>query len=287
MTTQSPQPTKREQLLTNGFCLFENVLNRAILDEVTQVTEALLSECSEADAQRYRYQGSNISVAYQHPVFPRLFALPEALAALSELGFDSPKWWSGFLLSKPPHAPPLYWHQDWWGWDDPVSASPIPAQLFLMYYLTDTTRENGCLRVLPGTHFRRVPLHDLLPDAHTETTYNASLESPLFSDPPEALDIPVKAGDLVIGDARILHAAHANQTDQRRSLLTLWYFPDYATLPEPIQAFIARSSRQPPPDYPHTEEQKQLEPLLPHYSGQATPIAFNRTPGIYLKDTRG
>ena len=274
---------KREQLLTDGFCVFENVLDRALLDELTAVTEDLLAHCSGEDAQRYRYQGSNISVSYQHPVFPRLFAWPPSLEALKELGFDRPKWWSGFLLSKPPYAPPLYWHQDWWGWRDPVSADPTPAQLFLMVYLTDTRPENGCLRVLPGTHLRRHALHALIPDAHTEATYHAPLDSPLFADPPDACDVPVKAGDLVIGDARVLHAAHANGTDKRRSLLTLWYFPAYETLSEPIQAFAARSRPLPPPDWPYLEDLQRLEPLLPTYSGNAEPITFDRTPGIYLR----
>lgn len=283
MTTQNQSRTKRQQLLEDGYCVFEQVFDASLLDELRQVTDSLLAAYSEADAQRYRYQGSNLSVAYQHPVFPRLFAYPGSLECLKELGFDRPKWWGAFLLSKPPHAPPLYWHQDWWAWHDPVSASEIPAQLFLMVYLTDTSRENGCLRVLPGTHIRRIPLHDLLPDAHTDATYHAPLESPLFTDPPGACDVPVKAGDLVIGDARVLHAAHANQTDQRRSLLTLWYFPAYDTLPEPIQAFIAHTRRQAPADYVAGDELARLEPLLPAYSGDAEPTHFNRTPGIHLQ----
>ena len=41
-----------------------------------------------------------------------------------------------------------------------------------------------------------------------------------------------KAGDLVLGDARVLHGARKNQTDQRRNLLLLWHnrpetVPDY------------------------------------------------------------
>src|SRR5262249_17262717 len=158
---------------------------------------------------------------YQHPVFPRLFTWPKALEALAALGFPQPKWWSAFLLSKAPHAPALYWHQDWWAWDHPCSADPIPQQLFLMYYLTDTCVENGCLRGPPGTHRRRIPLHDELPDAHSEATYQASMDTPLFRRHREEVDVPVRAGDLVIGDARLLHAAHANQTDRRRSCLTL------------------------------------------------------------------
>jgi ectoine hydroxylase-related dioxygenase (phytanoyl-CoA dioxygenase family) len=282
MTTPIQDRDQLQQLQSAGYCVFEQVLDRSMVEELARVTDGLLAAEDETHAQRFRYQGSNISLAYQHPVFPRLFAWPRALQALASLGFEEPKWWSAFLLSKPPHAPPLYWHQDWWAWQDPCSAWETAAQLFLMYYLTDTCRENGCLRVVPGTHRRRIALHDQLPDAHTDLTYEANLDSPLFCRHPDEVEVPVRAGDLVIGDARLLHAAHANQTDQRRTCLTLWYFPAYATLPEPIQAVVARGRRDPPADCPWREELQRLEPLLPHYSGSAEPAKWDRKPGLYL-----
>ncbi len=280
--TRVVRAPSREGLLEAGYVYVPDVLDAALLDELRHVTDDLLAQQSREDAEKYRYQGSNISVAYQDPVFARLFALPKALGVLRELGFRSPKWWSSFLLSKPPHAPPLYWHQDWWAWDDPVSASPVPAQVFLMYYLTDTTPENGCLRVIPGTHYRRNPLHDLLPPAHTRETYEANPASVIFSQRPDEVDVPVRAGDLLIGDARILHAAHPNNTDRHRTLLTLWYFPDYDSLPEPIQAYVARKKPLEPPDWWEGQAGKLMEPLIPSYSGSAAPAVWNRMPGKYL-----
>jgi ectoine hydroxylase-related dioxygenase (phytanoyl-CoA dioxygenase family) len=273
----------REELLEKGYVQVENALDAGMLDELRRVTDGLLAQQSSEDAERYRYQGSNIAAAYQDPVFARLFAWPRALGALRELGFTSPKWWSTFLLSKPPHAPPLYWHQDWWAWDEPISASPVPAQVFLMYYLTDTNPHNGCLRVIPGTHYRHNPLHDLLPPAHTRETYDANPNSVIFSRRPDEVDVPVKAGDLLIGDARILHAAHANQTDQHRSLLTLWYFPDYATLPDSIKAYAARKEPLEAPKWWPEPEGSLMEPLIPRYEGNAAPAVWNRVPGNILQ----
>jgi hypothetical protein len=280
--TTGERDRRYAQLREEGYCLFPQVLDRPMLEELRRVTDALLDAYSPEEAHRFRYQGSNIGIAYQHPVFPRLFTLPAALDALRLLGFPNPVFWSGFCLSKPPHAPPLYWHQDWWGWDDPISRLPTPAQVFLMYYLTDTTPENGCLRLIPGTHYRRIALHDLLPAAHTEETYEARLDTPLFSAHPDEVDVPVQAGDLVIGDARILHAAHANQTDARRTCLTLWYLPDFVNLPESIQAFAAQHRPLPPPDFVETLESRLLADMVPRYSGTVTPIAFNRIPGEHL-----
>ena len=70
----------------------------------------------------------------------------------------SPKFWSGFVISKPPHSPPLYWHHDGVLWEHPISYTNQPQQYFLMYYLVDTNVHNGCLRLIPGSHLKRQPL---------------------------------------------------------------------------------------------------------------------------------
>ncbi len=274
--------TKREQLLDEGFCIFENVLDDALLAELRNVTQELIATISDADAERYKYQGTNVRVDYQHPVFARLFALPNALDAMRELGFAHPKFWSAYMLSKPPHGPPLYWHQDWWAWDEPVSLLPSPPQMFLMYYLTDTDRENGCLRVIPGSHRRHVDLHDLLPEAHSEASYNAPLDSPAFAQHPDEVDVKVKAGDLVLGDARVLHSAHQNRSDRHRTLLTLWYMPDFDALPDSIKAYVARKTPLQPPEWWAGDAGKAVEPLVPYYNGPAQPAKWNRNPDALM-----
>src|SRR5438128_974750 len=102
MTVATEQRTrsKREQLLEDGFCVFPNMLDAAMLQELTTVTENLLATYNPEVAQKVKYQGSNIKLDYQHSVFARLFAWPGAIKAFQELGFDSPKFWSAFLLSK-------------------------------------------------------------------------------------------------------------------------------------------------------------------------------------------
>jgi ectoine hydroxylase-related dioxygenase (phytanoyl-CoA dioxygenase family) len=96
--------------------------------------------------------------------------------------------------------------------------------LFLSYYLTDTNLENGCLRVIPGTHTKRIDLHDLLTTPHTDAARNTDEQDPhMFCDHPDAVDVPVKAGALVIAEGRMLHAARANRSDKRRTLLLCWH----------------------------------------------------------------
>lgn len=144
-----------------------------------------------------------------------LIAYPKVLAALTELGFDDFMWWCGFSISKSPQGLSLFWHQDSLFWNDPVSYTTQAQQWFLMYYLVDTTPQNGCLRVIPGFHLNRHPLRDRL-WRHTEQTMH---KKPRQVTPPSKLRwvkfVPVKAGDLVIGDARVFYAVHSNRADKQ------------------------------------------------------------------------
>ena len=162
------------------------------------------------------------------------------------MGFEGTTFSTGFVISKPPHSPPLYWHQDGVLWNHPISYTNKPQQYFLMYYLVDTDLDNGCLRVIPGSHLKRHALHDLGREAHQadEITRATNLDHPALRKAAGEIDVPVAAGDVVIGDSRLLHSAHANQSDQRRTVLTIWYWPDYDNLPEEVKGLITSSMDQ-------------------------------------------
>ena len=56
---------------------------------------------------------------------------------------------------------------------------------------------------VPGSHLHRHALHDLLPNAHeTEIQSLNDLDSPVFANHPDAIDVPMAAGDLIIGGAQ-------------------------------------------------------------------------------------
>ena len=54
----------------------------------------------------------------------------------------------------------------------------------------------------------------------------------MFADVPEQVYVPVKAGSLVLADARLLHAAGRNQTDKRRTLVLGWHHRPMNTVPD-------------------------------------------------------
>ncbi|MYF88818.1 MAG: phytanoyl-CoA dioxygenase family protein [Boseongicola sp. SB0676_bin_33] len=185
-----------------------------------------------------RSQGSLINIATE-PGYAELVAAPEILNGLAGLGFCDLRFQSGFLISKPGNSPALFWHQDWWGWSLESSYLARPQQIGVMVYLSRTSVANGCLRVLPGSHLRSHRLHGSI------TAHDAGLSRvdderhELYQSVQGEVALPSKPGDVLVIDARILHSAYPNTTDQERMLLTLWYHPFWPELPQSVRAHAA------------------------------------------------
>jgi ectoine hydroxylase-related dioxygenase (phytanoyl-CoA dioxygenase family) len=186
-------------------------------------------------------------------------------------------------------GPPLFWHQDWWGWDDASAYQPGGQQWFAMIYLTDTNVENGCLRVIPGSHRSDHPLH------HLDTAHSEGMQAfkdpsnPAYADHPDQVAVPVRAGDVLIGDARLIHSAFANRTQEERPLLTLWFMPHWSAMPPEMRALaykgfmrgddIPSSAAHPQTflDWPEPLK-RRIAHLLPPDNGGVPPMRWNRIP---------
>ncbi|MBJ39118.1 MAG: hypothetical protein CMD83_11745 [Gammaproteobacteria bacterium] len=255
-------------LVQNGYCVFRQVLAEPLLSELRTLSERLCAAEPAERRERRLSQGTMLSTMVD-PAYAELIAWAPALERLADLGFDAPTFTDGYVISKPPHSPRLFWHYDWFAWGDDSAYEPRPPQVFLMYYLTDTSPGNGCLRVIPGSHLAHNALHDDIGNPHAESLSRAEdLSLPAYSDRPDEVDVPVRAGDLVIGDARMLHAAHANGSDAWRTVITLWFQPDFAALPERVQAQMVRKTHPVPDTWPEAAAGK-VRSLNPAYSGSA------------------
>ena len=279
----------RRQLVADGFCHVPGVLDPAALRATVEAAGAALASIDDDHRAQWRSQGSLVPIA-DHPSFASLIAYAGFQEMFGRLGFRGTRFSSGYVISKPPGGPALFWHQDWWGWQHPISRENRIAQVALFLYMTDTTRENGCLRLVPGTHRGRHPLHDLV-DAHDPTL--AEVKNPdddAFASHPDEIDVPVTAGDVVVVDARLIHGAHPNRSDNERTNITLWWHPDYEALPAAIKARIWKLYRREEidtddapgrtlrPDIWPEPQRSQALPLVVTDPGPAEPEPWNRTP---------
>ena len=131
------------------------------------------------------------------------------------------------------------------------------------WYLTETNVRNGCLRVLPGSHLRRMDIHEHLVAPHEGGGYEVEESNEwMFMRHPDAIDVPVQPGQLLIGDARMLHGTHPNRSGERRTVLLGWFYRKANTVP-------AGWDRDVPPEI------LARDPDLP--------FVWNREPGRYLR----
>ena len=130
---------------------------------------------------------------------------------------------------------------------------------------------------------KRHPMHDAVPDAHTDDLRRMTdPDHPAYQSIAEEVDVPVKAGDLVIGDSRILHSAHANKSDHRRTVITLWYHPYYDILPDGLRAAIGRPREMGNWSIESVQQVEEAGPIA-HYEGDAKPTEWDRIPGEELQ----
>ena len=88
-----------------------------------------------------------------------------------------------------------------------------------------------------------------------------------------------------MGYGTLFHASHANRSDERRTVLTMWYYPHFVDLPERTQATVNKleGSNSITETRPQSRLQRRLEPLKIVYEGSKEPIETQWTPGPALK----
>ena len=89
--------------------------------------------------------------------------------------------------------------------------------------MDDSTTENGCLRIIPGSHKeRRLRAHHTYEG--TDVTLNQELNADEF-DESQAVDMVLKAGQISLHDVYSLHGSEANTSDRPRRGMTLRFMP--------------------------------------------------------------
>ncbi len=267
---------KARQLIDGGYCVLEDMLDPKTLQHTRDASMKAVYELSQEQLEDTRAPGSLINSNNQ-PGLADCIGNPKALAALDEMGFGDNGFWKAVIISKPGHSPRLYWHQDCMWWDDPRAYSDYSPMIFLMYYLDDTTRENGCLRLLPGTHRKWHELHAAGVAHGRDVNRAEDMDDPRFGDYPGEVEVPIKAGDLVVGDARLFHASHANTTDKHRTVITIWFHPLFNGLEERTQSWIHNSFHKTHAEWP-PEALETIRAVIPDYRGGVEPPEFNRQP---------
>jgi ectoine hydroxylase-related dioxygenase (phytanoyl-CoA dioxygenase family) len=126
--------------------------------------------------------------------------------------------WSSHFISKDPfkgRATP--WHEDSAYWKGRLSSFDKIVTVWLA--IDKSWKENGCMRVIPGTHSHGFSEYESVDGA--VNTFNTQIKN---VDESKAVYFELEPGECSLHDSRIIHGAAANTSEFRRCGYTMRYF---------------------------------------------------------------
>ena len=164
--------------------------------------------------------------------------------------------WSASVFPKPARdSGYVSMHQDgtYWGLDGGEVTTAWIA-------LTDSTRANGCMRLLPGSHRMAIQPHADTFAEDNLLTRGQEVQVPY--DEGEVVDIELRAGQMSLHHVRAIHGSHANRSDTPRiGFAARFVTPDAKPLLRGQTAALVRGRDcfgnwdlcDDPPDFPSME----------------------------------
>jgi phytanoyl-CoA hydroxylase len=111
---------------------------------------------------------------------------------------------------------PTRWHQD----GEPWERRGITSAVSIGIALDASTRANGCLLVIPGSH--RSAAQPLRPVDDPPNVFGAEID-PLLVDESRAVAVELEPGDASVHHPNLIHGAEPNTSDRPRRTLVLRY----------------------------------------------------------------
>jgi phytanoyl-CoA hydroxylase len=124
-------------------------------------------------------------------------------------------------IAKPPFdGQEVLWHQDGSFW--PLEPMEVVT---LWLAVDDVDRENGCMRVIPGSQHSRLRATDELQVKDDGKNVLGMGMDPAQIDESQAVDIVLRAGGVEIHHPNVIHGSNANVSPRWRRGLTIRYIP--------------------------------------------------------------
>jgi len=145
----------------------------------------------------------------------------------SLLGPDLLCWGSQFFAKPAGDAAYVSWHQDatYWGLSSPDVVTAWVA-------LTPSTRESGCMQVVPGTHRAQVPHEDRFDDANL---LSRGQEVAVKVDPATVVDVELQPGQMSLHHVLLFHGSEPNRSSWPRIGFAIRYVPTHVRQLSPIR----------------------------------------------------
>jgi ectoine hydroxylase-related dioxygenase (phytanoyl-CoA dioxygenase family) len=218
-------PGQKEFFSDQGYLVVENVFSAAEVSKLQSACDELSAQAQNLTASTDRFKLSVFQdsgklvqqIGDPHEISgvwldlvkdPRLLDIVEDL-----IGVNIQLYYSQLMMKAPRQGFTAPWHQDFAFF--PHHRANILACTVM---IDDATLDNGCIRVIPGSH--RLGLLNHYAEDGTFTgilrdneKFDATTEAPL----------PAKAGSVILWHALTLHSSHPNRTERPRRALVIEY----------------------------------------------------------------
>ena len=209
-------PVQLAAYARDGYLVLPNVLTEAELGPLEAVFERFIR--GQVGGMGRAFADFNLVNAvlprvYEPALQGNVFERRATSIARQLMGDDATLDYDQFLAKRPQRPKAVFaWHQDLGYWP---SGTPDTRTVTCSLALDDATPENGCLRVVPGSH-REAKLRPHRPSAWSnapELRDEAHTLTVQLSDKDEIVTLPVRRGSITVHNERIVHGSAGNQTD--------------------------------------------------------------------------
>jgi phytanoyl-CoA hydroxylase len=226
MVTSTLDRTEAQQSYErDGYYVFRNVVDADLIAEVKGHITWL--EAKYPDAETLTKIG--VPQMPQDAFWARLVTDPRLLEIGQMLaGPDLDLFAANYLIKHPVTGLRVEWHQDGPVW--PLE----PHEVVTLWLAIDKpTIENGCLRVVPGSH-KIGPLATR--DIEDENKFfGFRVDADVSED--DAVDLEMEPGDVEVHHPNLFHSSNANLSDKRRAGMNIHYIPTSTILVSEIQPY--------------------------------------------------
>lgn len=207
------QPSPRAQFEEAGYYIYRCVLDADLIAEANAHVDWLLNKHPDLRPEHLHH-----TLCQYDPFWIRLVSDDRLLdIAAQYIGPNIALYGTHYICKPPRDGQAVLWHQDGSYW--PLEPMEVVT---LWVALTESTPENGCMRVIPGT--QSMDLQALSQRDDVPNVLNSGMDSALVNEA-DAVDCILAPGDVSVHHPNVIHGSNANTSPKWRRALTIRYIP--------------------------------------------------------------
>lgn len=216
MLAEPATTTYKEEYDENGYVIIRNVIDADLAAETVAHVHWLLEKNRGVRPEQLHH-----NLLAHDPFMHRLGADDRLMDVVEQfIGPNIVLFGAHYIAKRPRTGQAVGWHQDGSYW--PLEPMEVTT---LWLAASDSKKENGCMRVLPGTQNSRLLKRREMIELDTNEYVLGSAIHPDQIDDSQAVDIELNAGDVSMHNPHIIHGSNVNTSDEWRVGLTLRYVP--------------------------------------------------------------